>query len=274
MSIVNVPEIGVFLPTSTPDPERPIIGDVAGAARTAERLGLDSVWATDQLVAAAPILDSTVALAAAAAVTERVRLGWGVLILALRPAPLVAKQVAALQQVSGNRLILGVGTGNTAHGDGSWRAAGVPVGERAARTDAALELLPDLIAGKPVGAYGAPITLAPIAPTPPLVVAGEVRAARQRAVRFGAEWLSLRPELGALERGIAELRSLAAELGRPVPAVSLVAPLSTEGADVTTEQVAAFADAGVSRLILSPTGPDTEGDYAHAAEVRSRLRAR
>ncbi|MFC8531177.1 LLM class flavin-dependent oxidoreductase [Nocardia sp. NPDC057227] len=273
MSTASVPEIGVFLPTSTPDPERPIIGDVVAAARTAERLGLDSVWATDQLVASAPILDGAVVLAAAAAVTERVRLGWGVLILALRPAPWVAKQVATLQHVSGNRLVLGVGTGNTAHGDGSWRAAGVPVGERAARTDAALELLPDLIAGKPVGAYGAPIALAPVAPMPPLVVAGEVRAARRRAVRFGAEWLSLRPEVGALEQGIAELRALAAELGRPVPAVSLVAPLSPDGPDATTEQAAAFAAAGVRRLILSPTGPDTEHDYAHAAEVRTRLRA-
>ncbi|MFC8046088.1 LLM class flavin-dependent oxidoreductase [Nocardia sp. NPDC057353] len=273
MSTQNAPEIGVFLPTSTPDPERPIIGDVVAAARTADRLGLDAVWATDQLVARAPILDGAVALAAAAAVTERVRLGWGVLILALRPPVVVAKQVAALQQVSGNRLLLGVGTGNTAHGDGSWRAVGVPAGERAARTDAALALLPDLIEGRPVTAYGEPIALAPAAPMPPLVVAGEVRAARRRAVRFGAEWLSLRPELGALERGIAELRELAAELGREVPAVALVAPLSQDGPDATTEQAAAFAAAGVRRLLLSPTGADTEADYAHAAEVRRRLRA-
>jgi alkanesulfonate monooxygenase SsuD/methylene tetrahydromethanopterin reductase-like flavin-dependent oxidoreductase (luciferase family) len=60
-------EVGVILPTSTPDPARPILGDVRASARCAEQLGLDSVWSTDHLIASAPILDSTVVLATAAA---------------------------------------------------------------------------------------------------------------------------------------------------------------------------------------------------------------
>lgn len=272
MSTTHGPGIGVFLPTSTPDPAHPILGDVAAAARTAERLGLESVWATDHLVASAPLLDSTVTLATAAAVTERVRIGYGVMILALRPAAWAAKQVAALQLTSGNRLVLGVGTGNPAHGDAAWRAAGAPASERAARTDAALELLPDLIAGRPVTAWGDPVVLAPGAPVPPLLVAGEVRAARRRAVRFGAGWLSLRPELAALERGIGELRELADELGRAVPAVSLVAPPHEAGPAATAERVAAFAAAGVRRVLLTPTRAGVDADYEHAAAVRETLR--
>lgn len=69
-------EIGVILPTSTPDPERPILGDVREAARYAESVGLDSVWSTDHLVASAPLLDSSVVLATAAAVTERITVGY------------------------------------------------------------------------------------------------------------------------------------------------------------------------------------------------------
>lgn len=58
-------KIGVLLPTSTPDPGQPILGDVRASSRLAEEMGLDSVWSTDHLVASAPMLDSTVVLATA-----------------------------------------------------------------------------------------------------------------------------------------------------------------------------------------------------------------
>jgi hypothetical protein len=86
-------KIGVILPTSTPDPARPILGDVRAGARMAEEAGLDSVWSTDHLVASAPILDSTVVLATAAAVTDRITIGFGVMLLALRPVAWAAKQI-------------------------------------------------------------------------------------------------------------------------------------------------------------------------------------
>ena len=118
-------EIGVILPTSTPDPRQPILGDVRAAARLAEELNLGSVWSTDHLIASAPLLDSTVVLATAAAVTGRVGIGFGAMLLALRPVAWAAKQVAALQYVSGNRVLLGVGTGNPAHGDAGFRGGSV-----------------------------------------------------------------------------------------------------------------------------------------------------
>ena len=101
--------------------------DVVAAARHAEDLGFESVWVVDQLVAGTgvPFLDSTVALAAAAAATSRIRLGYGVLILPLRPVAWAAKQAASLQHLSGDRLLLGVGVGGDRH-DRSWAAAGVP----------------------------------------------------------------------------------------------------------------------------------------------------
>jgi hypothetical protein len=126
-------KIGVILPTSTPDPAKPILGDIRASARLAEDAGLDSVWSTDHLVASAPILDSTVALATAAAVTERITIGFGVMLLALRPVSWAAKQISTLQYVSGNRIAPGVGTGNPAHGDIGWRAAGMPYRTRGER---------------------------------------------------------------------------------------------------------------------------------------------
>jgi alkanesulfonate monooxygenase SsuD/methylene tetrahydromethanopterin reductase-like flavin-dependent oxidoreductase (luciferase family) len=139
-------EVGVILPTSTPDPARPILADVRESARFAEEVGLDSVWSTDHLIASGPMLDSSVVLATAAALTERITVGFNVMLLALRPVAWAAKQVNTLQLLSNNRIVLGVGTGNPAHGDIGWRAAGVEFAERGRLTDEALEVLRDLIA--------------------------------------------------------------------------------------------------------------------------------
>ena len=115
----------------------------------AEERGFESVWSVDQLVAGTgvPVLDSLTALAAAGAVTQRVKLGVGVLIAPLRPVAWIAKQVATLQYLSGDRVLLGIGAGGDRHA-GSWDAVGVPRRERGRRTDEALRRLPDLIAGK------------------------------------------------------------------------------------------------------------------------------
>lgn len=98
--------------------------DLKRAARHAEQVGLDGVWAGDHLTTGFPILDSTVALTTAAAVTERIQVGYAVMLLALRQPAAAAKQIASLQHVSGNRLQLGVGVGDVAT-PGKWLGAGV-----------------------------------------------------------------------------------------------------------------------------------------------------
>lgn len=166
------------------------LGSVTAAARHAEELGFESVWAIDQLVAGtgAPLLDSLTALTAAAAVTERVKLGVGVLILPLRPVVWVAKQVATLQQISGDRVLLGVGVGGDRH-DRSWAAAGVSKRDRGRLTDEALRLLPDLIGGKPARLpTGAEVQLSPAATVPPIIVGGMSDAAARRATEHGDGW--------------------------------------------------------------------------------------
>lgn len=265
-------EIGVMLPTSTPDPSRPILGDVAASARLAEELGLESVWSTDHLVASAPILDSTVVLSTAAAVTERIRVGFNVLILALRPVAWAAKQIGTLQYVSGDRLLLGVGTGNPAHGDAGWRAAGVPYEGRGRRTDDALRLLPGLVRGEPVTLPDGTVTrLDPSATVPPVLVAGNGARARARAARYGDGWVSLAPSPAELSAGLGEIADLAAEHGRAAPKATVVAvPPDSEPARAA-EQLAAYAAAGAERAILAPTGADTRRDYEFAAAVRAAL---
>jgi alkanesulfonate monooxygenase SsuD/methylene tetrahydromethanopterin reductase-like flavin-dependent oxidoreductase (luciferase family) len=150
--------IGVILPSVTT-----AFGDVADRARRAEDIGLDAVFSGDHLAADPPTLDGTVLLATAAAATVRLKIGFGVMVLALRHPAWAAKQIASLQHVTGNRLVLGVGTGGAVHGRAAWDAVGIPFAERGRRTDAALDVLPGLVAGRP--AAGVPIPVPPATAT-------------------------------------------------------------------------------------------------------------
>jgi alkanesulfonate monooxygenase SsuD/methylene tetrahydromethanopterin reductase-like flavin-dependent oxidoreductase (luciferase family) len=228
-------EIGLFLPTLTAPGARAV--DVVAAARHAEALGFESVWVVDQLVAGTgvAILDATTTLAAVATATHRVGLAYGVAIAPLHPVAWLAKQVATLQHLSGDRVLLGIGVGGDRH-ERSWAAAGVPRRERGRRTDAALGVLGDLIAGKAVdlarvaaatpGAAAATdvaadvVQLAPGATVPPIVVGGMSDAAIGRAARFADDWflLPVPPDVAApaIERVDAE----ASALGRRPPRVT------------------------------------------------------
>jgi alkanesulfonate monooxygenase SsuD/methylene tetrahydromethanopterin reductase-like flavin-dependent oxidoreductase (luciferase family) len=253
-------------------------------ARHAEDVGLESVWTGDHLIALAPKLDSTLLLAAAAATTTRLRLGFGVLILALRPTAWAAKQIATLQHLSGDRVLLGVGTGGAVHGDAGWRAAGVPFAERGPRTDAALELLPDLVAGRPTTLAGDPVTLAPGATMPPVLIGGGPAALR-RAARFGHGWYPAFLSPARLAAAVQDFdgpvtAQVAMALGDDVPAAAIDAQvralsgygmteedaratLLTGGTAQAADRLAALRDAGAERVVGLPFG----GGHHRQAEL-------
>lgn len=243
---MTAPAIGVFLPTMSPQNE-PLL-DVVAAARQAEDLGFESVWVVDQLVGGTgvPFLDSTVALAAAAGATERIRIAYGVMILPLRPVVWAAKQVGSLQHVSGGRVLFGVGVGGDRH-DLSWLAAGVPRRERGRRTDAALEVLPDLIAGKAVDLDGTTVQLSPAVAVPPILVGGMADAALARAARHDG-WFALPLPPPQLVPLVDRLGELAADIGRPRPSITASVMAAIDG-DPTVPDAA-----GLVRLLGDPDG--------------------
>lgn len=255
-------DIGIFLGTD----------EIAESARDAERLGFESVWFWDHLAGRYPTLAPEVVLATAAAVTERVRVGYGVLLAAVRPLPLLAKEVASLQYVSRGRLLVGVGDGRGPwerwHGGlrdaPAWDALGVRRADAEARTEEALRLLPRLVRGEPTRlgpvAGGAEITLAPAAPAPPLLVAGGLEeAVLRRAVEFGAGWFPAVISPAQVTDGVRRLRQYADEAGRPVPPVTVAVPIQL---DVPAGEVAAARDALV-RMVVD----GYEVDPDHAADV-------
>jgi alkanesulfonate monooxygenase SsuD/methylene tetrahydromethanopterin reductase-like flavin-dependent oxidoreductase (luciferase family) len=261
-------EFGVILPTSTPDPAKPILGDVRDSARYAEEVGLDSVWSTDHLIASAPILDSTVVLATAAAATERITVGYNVMLLALRPVAWAAKQIITLQLLSNNRLVLGVGTGNPEHGDIGWRAAGVDFTQRGRLTDVALAVLPELIAGKPATiGPDLEVTLSPGSTVPPIFVAGSGTRAHRRAAQYGDGWATIGMSPDEVRTNLDRINELAD--GKQLKATVIAPQLDGD----PLEQLAAYEAAGTERIILPPTG-DWHDDYDYAADLRSRYQER
>jgi len=92
---------------------RPLV-DVGGLQTflgRAEALGYHSVWAQEQILGTAGTLEPVTLLAYAAALTRRVRLGVAVLITPLRSPVQLAKSLGSVDQLSGGRLIVGLGLG-------------------------------------------------------------------------------------------------------------------------------------------------------------------
>ncbi|MGH8887082.1 MAG: LLM class flavin-dependent oxidoreductase, partial [Egibacteraceae bacterium] len=135
--------IGVGLPTSTPGASGPVLLEWA---RRAEQRRFSSLGVTDRLVY--DCADPLVALAAAAAVTSRVRLVTMIVIGPVRETAVLAKQAASVDQLSGGRLVLGVGLG--ARRD-DYEAAGARWSDRGRRLSGQLAALRDVWEGEAVG---------------------------------------------------------------------------------------------------------------------------
>ncbi|MEV7226921.1 TIGR03621 family F420-dependent LLM class oxidoreductase [Polymorphospora sp. NPDC051019] len=170
-------------------------GSPVDVARRAEQAGYASLLFPDHTGMVAPIP----AMAAAAAVTRRIRLGTQVVNVAFRPLGALAQELAAVDIVSGGRLDVGLGAG---YAESEVRSLGLPfpsAGERIREVARALDLLPRLFAGETVDEEGvtpgrlAGFRLEPVPPqgaAVPLMVGGNgdrllaVGAARAGIVQF------------------------------------------------------------------------------------------
>ncbi len=207
-----------------PDPDT-----FASSARLAERVGFDSIWAGDHVSFENPILDVTVALSTFAAVTSRITVGAGIVLLPLRPPALVAKAFASLDWLSRGRVVLGVGVGGEGLKD--FEAVGVPVAERRDRTNEAMAVLRALFAAAPASFEGRFTSFADVSieprPTqpggPPLWVGGRSPAALRAAGRLGDGWLPIWISTEQYISGWNEIRAHAVAAGRDPDALTAAA---------------------------------------------------
>ena len=148
--------IGVQLPEVEREVRWP---ELRAIARTAEASGFDSIWLGDHMLYRGDGPDERgpwdvwTTLAALAASTERVGLGPLVASTAFHPPGLIARMAAAIDEVSGGRFVLAVGTG---WNETEFHAFGIPFDHRVARFEEAFTIIRRLLAGEHVtfdGAY-------------------------------------------------------------------------------------------------------------------------
>ena len=163
-------KVGLILPMFSGDAQK-----VMGAARAAEELGYDGVFAFDHFFPPGapsdrPALEAFTTLAAVAAATERVRLGTLVTRTVLRPVGLVAKMAGTVDTISGGRMILGVGTGDPidAPEHHAFGFPNLPVAERRANLAETIHALKALFRGEAFeGGERVPRLEGPLLPRPP-----------------------------------------------------------------------------------------------------------
>jgi alkanesulfonate monooxygenase SsuD/methylene tetrahydromethanopterin reductase-like flavin-dependent oxidoreductase (luciferase family) len=176
-------KIGIGLPATIPGTRGSLVLEWA---RRADSGPFSSLGIIDRLVY--PNYETLVTLAAAAAVTERVRLTSTVLIAPLRGAGVLAKQAASIDALSGGRLTLGVGVGIR---EDDFQAAPASFHDRARRFEEQLDLMKRVWSGQPVGDGVGPMGPTPArAGGPELLIGGYAPAAIRRAGRWGDGYMS------------------------------------------------------------------------------------
>ena len=207
-------------------------------AREMERLGYESLWASDHVViphtirsrypysdsgqfplaADATFLEPLTALAMVAGVTERAKLGTTVLVLPHRHPVLAAKAVATLDHLSGGRVILGAGVG--------WmreeiELLGAPFDERGAWSDEAIRIMRACWRDERTSFHGRFFSFdgfgcfpKPVRGDIPIWMGGHAKLALRRIVALADGWHAAFPTAAGLEAGLALLREECARQNR------------------------------------------------------------
>jgi alkanesulfonate monooxygenase SsuD/methylene tetrahydromethanopterin reductase-like flavin-dependent oxidoreductase (luciferase family) len=275
-------DIGIGLPSTIPGIPGRLIPQWASAA---EQAGFSSLGTLDRIVY--PNLETVPALAAAAAVTERIGLTTAILIGPYRGnGALLAKQLATVDAIAGGRLRVGIAVGGRAD---DYEATGTSFQQRGRNFDAQLAELRAVWAQQPRGHAG-PIGPAPVhAGGPPLLIGGNAAATFRRMTQFGAGWIlggggpqafaagadkaghawreagrAGQPRLAAIayaslgddaeahaRRYLTDYYSFTGDFAERIAASALTSPQKV------ADTVAGFTEAGCDELILFPCNPDT-----------------
>jgi probable F420-dependent oxidoreductase len=196
-------------------------------ARRAEELGFDYLLTGEHIMFHGATANTLISLAAAAGATERIKLMSGIVLAPLYPVALLAKQASVLDVVSGGRFSLGVGVGGEFPKE--FDAVGVPVEERGARTNEALEVLDKLLTERDVVYHGRFVDLDGITISPhpvqkprmPFWVAGRKEVAMKRVARYAEGWLPYMYTPEMLADSVARIEEFTAEAGRPPGSVRI-----------------------------------------------------
>ncbi|HEY3683369.1 MAG TPA: LLM class flavin-dependent oxidoreductase [Streptosporangiaceae bacterium] len=276
-------DVGIGLPSTIPG----VRGEaVIEWARRADTAGFSTLGTLDRVVY--DNFDAVPTLAAAAAVTSRIRLTTAILIAPYRGnGVLLGKQLASIDALSGGRLTVGIAVGGR---EDDFTATGSSFRTRGADMDALLAEMRSVWAAEPHG-DGRPVGPAPVqAGGPPLLIGGNGKAAIRRTVEYGAGWIAGGGGPDMFAQGAETIRAAWTDAGRPgAPRLAALSYFAlgagatdaahryltdyysflgdfadqiAKGAlttpDAVRDAVRAFGDAGCDELVLFPCSADPD----------------
>ena len=197
-----------------------------------------------------PFVESLISVAAMAAVTEKIRFSTFVYKLAVRQAPVVAKQVQGIQALSGNRFDFGIGISPW---EEDFAICGVPWAKRGKRFDEQIDILRGLETGEFFAYDGEMHQMpankmcpVPSAPTP-LLIGGHAEPALKRAARVGDGWMCAGADMEQLGTYIARINQLREEYGTADKPFKV---FTTGQNAFTREGIAELEGIGVTEVII------------------------
>ncbi len=254
-------------------------------AEEAEGAGFESLWTVEHVVVPreyasvypyspngkmpgaefVDMPDPLIWLTWVAARTTTLRLATGILILPQRNPLITAKEVATLDQLSGGRVILGVGIGWL---EEEFRFLNSSWEDRAARTEEYVAAMRALWSEEAPSFSGGTVTFTeaiikprPAAGSVPIVIGGHTRASARRAGRIGDGYWPAKGDVATL---VAEMRAAAEEAGRDPDTIEVTAGGAEVqgGGQAAVDEVGRLAELGVSRVAIAPPtfDPSALGD--------------
>ncbi len=278
--------------------------ELRAVAHAAEAAGLDSVWVYDHLLFRFPgqpttgIHEAWAILAALAADTRRVTLGTLVLAMGFRNPAVLAKMAATVDEISGGRLLLGIGAG---WHEPEFDAFGIPFDHRVSRFEEALQVLLPLLRTGRADVHGRfhqadAAELLPRGPRPegpPILIAGRgprmLRLVAEHADAWNAAWFG---DVSQSRSRMDDLHSALVDAGRDPATLTVTVGINVVFPDLvgpddevperahrgTPEEIApglaAYASAGVDHLVaaVTPSTPEAMTALGEAARlVRERV---
>lgn len=261
--------------TSVPLPAYTI--DPAFMAKKAEALGFDSIWYAEH--PAVPVhsespfpatggeipwtyshfTDPYIALARASAVTTKIKLGTGITLVPERHPLLLAKEVAALDLVSGGRFQFGIGTGWLKE---ETEIFGGDFPRRWTQTREALDVMKLCWTEEEAEYHGKYFDFPPVRsfpkpaqkPYPPILIGGMAPNVLKRIVAHADGWLPNRVTPADIESSRKELETLCADAGRDPSTISIV----IYGQEADRAHLQSLIDAGADSVVVQPEWVEDE----------------
>jgi alkanesulfonate monooxygenase SsuD/methylene tetrahydromethanopterin reductase-like flavin-dependent oxidoreductase (luciferase family) len=290
-------KVGMVVPIVDEGSGTPQWSRILELVSKAESGGIDSLWVIDHLVlgnAERPefgLHEATSILAALAAATERPELGTLVLATSFRPPSVLAKMAVTIDDVSGGRLILGLGCG---WHEPEYRAFGFPFDHRVGRFEESLAIIDPLLRGERVTLNGQWLTVDDVVLLPPpareipimIAAKGErmLRLTARHAKAWNCAWFGL-PNARYRQR-VADLEAACEAEGRDPASIDITVGIEIDNGDpgdrtglgehlpadpsAVADALAIWAEQGVAHVQLN-AGPMDDRFVEVAVEARERF---